>query len=162
MAFRPGGERPEANRQRGAVLLLAMVFLLITSIIAVASMETSVLERKMSTSRELRELAFQAAEAAVEDALNDINYIGQAYSVGMQNSTTWPTETLTFAHDEALNASSEVRYLDRAPSSGYSVRKGASGIATYYFEVQATGGRSGTPIERSHIQGFYLEGPNAN
>ena len=132
--------------QEGAILLVSMVFLLLTSIIAVAAMETSLLERKMSTSRELRELAFQTTEAAIEDSLNDLDYIGKAYTKGQMNSTDWPTEAHAFTHDTKLEAASEVRYLDRAPSEGYTVRKGASGIVTYYFEVEATGTRQGSPI----------------
>jgi Tfp pilus assembly protein PilX len=148
------------RRQRGAVLLVSLVFLLITSIIAVASMETSLLERKMSTSRELRELAFQTSEATIEDALNDLGYIGAAYSIGMQNSTDWPTRNHDFEHNDALEGVSEVRFRDRAPSNGYTVRKGASGVATFYFEVQATGSHEGSPVRSEHVQGIFVEGPN--
>ena len=147
-------------RQDGAILLVALVFLLLTSIIAMASMETSLMERKMSTSRELREMAFQTAEAAIEDALNDMDYMGNAYDVGLANGADWPTDDHAFDHDAALEAQSELRYLDRAPSEGYTVRKGASGIATYYFEVEASGTRQGTPIRSEHVQGFFVEGPS--
>jgi hypothetical protein len=152
-------EFSQSRRQRGAVLLIAMVFLLLTSIIAAASMDTSLLEQKMATSRELRELAFQTAEAAIEDVLNDLDYVGEAYEIGLTGSTAWPTETHSYAHDAALTASSEVRYLQNAPSEGYSVRKGAGRISTYYFEAHATGIREGTPIRSQHVQGFFVEGP---
>ena len=147
------------HRQQGAVLLVAMVLLLITSILAFSSMQTSMMEQKMATSRELKEHAFQAAEAAIEDALNDLDYIGQALVVGQQNGSNWPSESHSFTFDDSLSANSTVRYLDRAHTEGYSMRRGTSGIATYYYQVDVDGTRAGSNVVSQQVQGFFVEGP---
>ena len=54
-------------KQRGVVLVVALVLLLTLTIIAVGSMGTSNLEQKMSANMRDRQVAFQAAEAALRE-----------------------------------------------------------------------------------------------
>ena len=147
------------KKEDGAVLLVSMILLLITAVVGMSAMETSLLERKISTSRELKELAFQTAESAIEYTLDDLNYISDAFSIGLSNSTNWPTEAYTFDHDTELKADTEVRYIAQASSVGYSMRKGASGISTYYYEVESSANRDGRNISSTHVQGIFVEGP---
>lgn len=51
--------------QRGAVLIISMLILLVMTLIGVSSMSTSTLEEKMAGNLRDREIAFQAAEAAL-------------------------------------------------------------------------------------------------
>lgn len=53
------------HRQRGMVLLVSLVFLLLITLIGVSSMENAVLQEKMAGSIKLRNQSFQAAEAAL-------------------------------------------------------------------------------------------------
>lgn len=55
-------------RQRGAVLVVSLVILLIVTMIAVSSMRGTVLEEKMAGNTRDRNVAFQAAESAVREA----------------------------------------------------------------------------------------------
>lgn len=64
------------RRQRGAVLIVSLVFMLILTIIASASMRSSTLQERMAGNAKDTKLAFQAAEAALrtaETALSQIN-----------------------------------------------------------------------------------------
>lgn len=56
---------PAARRERGAVLIVALVVLLILTILGVAGMQSTVLEERMAGNMRDRNLAFQAAEAAL-------------------------------------------------------------------------------------------------
>ena len=150
------------DRQQGAVLIVALVLLMATTFIGFSAMETSSLGSRMASARALKETTFQAAEAVIEMSLDDLDYIGRAYSVGLQNSNDWPTRNYGFAHDDKLAGTSAVRFLNRASAPGYSIRRGASGIATYYYEVEATASRTGTSISNTHVQGIYVEGPGTN
>lgn len=157
--------RHELNRssdQRGAVLVVSLLMLLVLTFVGFSSMETSNLQSKMATSRELKELTFQTAEAVIEEVLDNLDYISTAYAIGLQNSNDWPTMAHTFSYNSYLNGSSEVRFMNNANSLGYSIRKGASGIATYYYQVESTAIRSGTNISSTHTQGIYVEGPSLN
>lgn len=64
--------------QRGVVLVVSLLLLLVMTIIGLASMETSTLEEKMTGNLRDQSLAFQAAESALRDAeswLDDISVI---------------------------------------------------------------------------------------
>lgn len=53
------------HQQQGVVLVIALVLLLTLTLVAVGSMSTSNLEQKMSANMRDRQVAFQAAEAAL-------------------------------------------------------------------------------------------------
>jgi len=148
--------------QRGAVLIVALLLLAATTFIGFSTMETSSLQSKMATARELEELTFQAAEAIVEMSLDDLACIGEAHAVGLRGGTDWPTRDYAFEHDARIAGGSEVRFIDGATSPGHSLRKGAAGMATYYYEVESTARRTGTHIASTHVQGFYMRGPGPN
>lgn len=62
-AYRAGGLR----KQQGAVLAVALIFLLILTLLGVSSMKSTLLEEKMAGNMRDQSLAFQAAEAALRD-----------------------------------------------------------------------------------------------
>ena len=61
--------RPNSQRQqKGVVLFITLVLLLVLTIIGVSSLQTTSLELRMSRNEHDRLLAFQAAESALRDA----------------------------------------------------------------------------------------------
>ncbi|MFQ3200589.1 MAG: type IV pilus assembly protein PilX [Zhongshania sp.] len=68
--------RNSIDRQRGAVLIVSLVFMLILTITSAASMQSSTLQERMAGNTKDTKLAFQAAEAGLrvaESALSQIN-----------------------------------------------------------------------------------------
>jgi type IV pilus assembly protein PilX len=63
------------HRQRGAVLVISLLFLVILTILGVTAMTTTTFEERMAGNTRDVGLAFQAAEAALRDARRDINGI---------------------------------------------------------------------------------------
>jgi len=61
------------QKQRGTALIVALVFLLLMTILAVTAVSRSSLEEKMAGNLKDQQIAFQAAEAALRDAEN---YLG--------------------------------------------------------------------------------------
>jgi len=55
-----------AQRQRGAVLLVSLIFLIVMSLLALSSMQTSRLELRMANNEEVRTSAHQAAQALID------------------------------------------------------------------------------------------------
>ena len=55
------------QQQRGAVLIISLVLLLVLTIIGVTGMRTTILEEKMAGNLRDKNLAFQAAETALRD-----------------------------------------------------------------------------------------------
>ncbi len=57
-----------AHRQRGAVLLVSLMILLIMTVLGVAGMTTTTMEEKMSANNQQQQQAYAAAETALRDA----------------------------------------------------------------------------------------------
>lgn len=58
---------PNRQKQQGVVLITALIFLVVLTLISVASMRTTGLEEKMAANALNQDLAFQAAEAALRE-----------------------------------------------------------------------------------------------
>jgi type IV pilus assembly protein PilX len=73
----------EINKQKGVVLLVSLVFLLIITIAGISAMRLSTVEEKMTGNFSDRNVAFQAAEAALRDGeawidqqnFSDVNFL---------------------------------------------------------------------------------------
>ncbi len=59
---------PAANRQRGAVLVVSLVFLVIMTLLGVSAMRSTILEERMAGNLRDNRLAFEAAEAGLREA----------------------------------------------------------------------------------------------
>jgi len=55
------------QQQRGAILIISLIMLLVLTVIGVTGMRTTMLEEKMAGNLRDKNLAFQAAEAALRD-----------------------------------------------------------------------------------------------
>lgn len=60
------------SRQSGVALLTGLIFLIILTLLGITAMQTSIMEERMSGNTRDRNIAFQAAEAALRDAELDI------------------------------------------------------------------------------------------
>ena len=66
--------RRSPKAERGISLVLVMIFLVILSVLGISAMQSSTLSSRIARNESDRNLAFQAAEAALRDAENDIAY----------------------------------------------------------------------------------------
>jgi len=60
------------HRQRGVVLVTSLIFLVVVTMLVIATMGTNAIEERMAGNSRDRNMAFQAAEAALRDAMRDI------------------------------------------------------------------------------------------
>lgn len=58
----------QPQKQRGAVLIVSLVILLVITMLAIGSMQNTMLEEKMAGNSSDRNLAFQSTESAVREA----------------------------------------------------------------------------------------------
>lgn len=66
------GQTPMHTKQKGLVLMVALVFLLILSMLGLTAMRTNIIEEKLAGNSRDWTLAFEAAEAALRDGEKDI------------------------------------------------------------------------------------------
>jgi len=88
-----------ANKQKGAVLLVSLVILLVLTLLAVSGMQGSIMQERMSTAQrdgmfalEIAENAMREAEAAL-DGLSDLSDFGSTtgFYDGTDTTTTVPS-----------------------------------------------------------------------
>lgn len=64
---------PPLSRQKGIVLVVGLVFLLVLTIIGVTSLRTTTLEQRMAGNLQQRTMAFQDTETKITMLLNNLN-----------------------------------------------------------------------------------------
>jgi Tfp pilus assembly protein PilX len=111
---------PTAIHERGTVLVMAMVILLILTIIGITAMNTSSLEAKMATNIQETNRAFTAAESGVNKALVAPNafdlhatYVRNDFifgSIGAQSEATVDTSFRSFSTPKRGSGYSAVNY----------------------------------------------------
>jgi type IV pilus assembly protein PilX len=69
----PAPFRPARKNERGTALIVAMLFLVILAMLGISAMSGTTLEEKMSSNARDRNLAMQAAEAALRDGERDLS-----------------------------------------------------------------------------------------
>lgn len=100
------------DRQQGFVLVMALVFLALLTIIGVTAMSTTSLEEKMAGNMKDRNLAFQAAETALlaaerwyetqttkpvfPDTANGLYVTDSTSAVSNWDAVNWSTSVVTF------------------------------------------------------------------
>ena len=57
------------NRQTGAALITGLIFMVVLTLVAMAGMRTTLMEQRMATNARNRDMAFQAAEAALREGI---------------------------------------------------------------------------------------------
>ena len=66
--------RQVPNKQKGAALFTALIFLLILTLIGVTAMRDSGLSERMSANSQVSQMAFMAAESAINRYVSEYNY----------------------------------------------------------------------------------------
>lgn len=129
----------QMNRQNGSVLLVSLIMLLLLTLVAVGGMQGTILQERMTGNLRDRDLAFQAAEAALRDAEESLatsvpvsfpNSNG-LYRIGATNRPDWPA-------DPADNGNGVISYSGDFP--------GVAAQPEYYVEQIDTIPAPGCPL----------------
>src|SRR5690606_5854567 len=149
--------RMSVNPEQGSALIVALVMLLLMTIIGLAGMQTTILQERMTANYHDRELAFQAAEAALREAENLLLKNAPAsfpnsnglYEINHASRPDWPnnpTDTgggvLTFEGDIAGVSQSPTYFIEQIDSivpAGTELEAGRPVPAVAYFRITALG-----------------------
>jgi type IV pilus assembly protein PilX len=141
--FNPGLVR----RQRGVVMVIALIILMLVTMLSVSAMSVNVQAERMAGNTRDRDLAFQAAEAAVMYCLNQVKassswsgIITQAASTAMPNwetASTWSGTSST-----TVSMGSGTTYLAASPKC---IAESIGG-GTYLITGRAVGGSTSAVV----------------
>lgn len=146
-----------SRHQRGAVLLVSMIMLLVLTLIGVSAMSTATIEEKMAANAQQKAITFQAAESAIDDTIDDTALLSTAISSASPVSSS---VSLGFT---GVTATSMTELLGQAPAPGYSLGSGSqTQFVAYSFEVVGTGTLIGTSLTTDAEQGIIRIAPGGN
>lgn len=148
--------------QRGAVLVISLLLLVVITTLAVSGMNTATTELAMARNDQNYEFAFQAAETGLEQAMSQGRFDTLA-ETDLGQSYVDPTSM----HDEYH---AKIRFEDSTlvPDRAFSLGVG-SGIAAYHFlatseakSKRAPGSTTDRDSSAIHTQAFYVVGPESS
>jgi hypothetical protein len=123
------------RQQRGVVLITALVFLVILTLLGITSMSTNTLEERMAANSQDINRAFQTAETGVAQAFSasgtfsgttaNFSSAGQDTAVGTYGATT------TYSSSYRGSESIQFQDISNAASAGT--------FKYHYFDLQSTG-----------------------
>lgn len=155
----------QPTRQRGAVLVVSLIILIVITVIAAGSMRGTILEEKMAGNTRDRNLAFQAAESAAREAelyiegltsMGGFNGTGGLYGrtdpePSYADDSTWADASKHIAADSAYGAYRAPKFFIKhfttvvndnegaLNMSGYGDNKGAGDVSVFKITVRGTG-----------------------
>ncbi len=139
------------TQQRGAVLVVGLVLLLVLTVLAVSTIRTASLEVAMATNTRYANNAFQLAESAIDFTIvNGAPFDTLVPFVLAQTPAPYGLgsfqATATFVEETP------------PPAGGYSIGVGGASFSAYHFDVVAQG-QSNRGAASTHTQSFYIVGP---
>ena len=150
------------HTQRGAVLVISLLLLVVITTLAVSGMNTATTELAMARNDQNYEFAFQAAETGLEQAMAQGRFDTLA-ETDLGQSYVDPSSM----HDEYH---AKIRFEDSTlvPDRAFSLGVG-SGIAAYHFlatseakSKRAPGSTTDRDSSAIHTQAFYVVGPESS
>lgn len=144
------GATPARPRERGAVLIVALVLLIVLTLLALASMNTTALDEKMAANAQQSAAALQAAETGLTQAFGntaafDLNAPWTSGATAIPNTGGTTTVTSRFQGASAP-----------PPGSLFSATK----MQAYHFDLESKGSSPGGVQVVLH-GGVYQIGPKS-
>ena len=129
----------QRQTQRGMVLLVSLVFLLLLTLVGLSSMQSANLQEKMAGSVSLRNQSFQTAEAALRIGESAVQQDGYALAVCASATQCAPPAESSVVSAAGLNSTSGVTWI--AAGSGF---YGVQNIGTTLTAVNVPSNTSAT------------------
>lgn len=163
------------SSQRGVVLIVAMVALLLVTLITFAAVRSSTVSSRIAVIQELKMATFEAAESGAVMLARSKQNLGppEIGSVRTYTSTAVDAPLPQFLvrggatdgseDDVAIVTMGRAAFKREAAAIGYSVRKGGAGFQTYFYDLSATATVEGSTNTRSTVtEGIFIEAPRIN
>lgn len=140
--------------QRGATLIVALIFLIVLSLLGVAAVQNNTLQERMAGNTRDRDLAFESAEAALRDAKDKIATLRpgpwdgsvaglSTYDPARDNNLAYWTNTTSWTSHKTPSAT--VANVSAQPQ--YRIEKKPPVGSTEYYRVTTRGfGASSTTV----------------
>lgn len=120
-------QKPGLRTQKGSVLLVALILVLVSALLGVSAMQSSNLESQLTNNVRFEQTTFRTAEAAVESLLTTDNIF---FLASNQDDTVNSTQSI----EPAVQVEAYFELLGVAPAIGYSLG-GTNGFQNIKFKA---------------------------
>lgn len=149
-----------ARNEEGAVLAIALILLLVITVVGLSTFQTTGLEEQMAANAQQKTISFQASEAAIEEALDDTGYLGDAYTASVSGAA-WPTKAST-SSGIGITVTSEAQFVEVTRNvveaeSATSISLDSNALLFYNYEVRGTATVDNTSARNVNVQGAYIK-----
>ena len=154
MTCRPPARVLVPSRQRGAVLIVSLILLVVMTLLGVTAMNSTSLEERMAANSQITTRAFQTAETGLSIAFNDNN----AYDL---SGTYDPASSIVSGTSDTVNLEGDfVGWSPPPTGSLYS----ATSFQAAHFDLQSVGsvGPTSTAVTVTLHGGAYQIAPKQN
>lgn len=148
------------QHEKGAVLVISLVVLLVVTLLGVGAMETAIFQERMAANAQNKNLAFQETAGLLEDSLRDDAILGGSATVlhdALVRGIGEPSSPASYSDSsDPMSAEYVVTYMGK---SGLFVKEGqevssSTDIPQRRFELRMSAEHANTQAGASHIQGF--------
>ncbi len=138
----------DKTSQGGAVLIIALVFIMILTLLGVTAMDSTILETKLAAYAQERSWAFQIAEAGLEQANDSLDAelkketASNAFTNGIYTHSGLNLNNIKRANEvKASTSSTQVEYKGNfgVPRGAGQTANSVTKIQMMYYETQVTG-----------------------
>lgn len=147
----------QGSRQRGAVLMISLIMLLLLTIIGITAMQTTTMEEKMAGNTRDQTVAFEAASAALRDA--------ESYIEGTPNTASFDGSGGLYAETDTVpsyDASGAWTTANARQYAGTLPDASNGGVATPpMYMVQIVTTSSSPAISSKNIGGYGQQNPGS-
>ncbi len=141
--------RPRGG-QRGAVLVVGLILLMVLTVLGISSMNTATLELVMAGNAQYHQQAFQAAETGIDISIAQRNFNTAAPAVV-------PVTNYGGGY-YSTEAASTFMENTPVPNDAFSMGVSTGSVQAFHFDVVAIGRGPGNAVS-THNQSFYIVGP---
>jgi type IV pilus assembly protein PilX len=142
---------PLARAQRGTVLVVALILLLVLTLLGISAMNTTSLEERMAANTQELNRAFHAAESGLSSAFADPN----AFNLTTVFNANTGLLSANYENSYSAGASFSVRFVAETDPPAGSLSD--TGTRAFHFETRSLAYSSATDTGAPALS----EGPNA-
>lgn len=149
------------SNQQGVVLIICLLMLLVISIVGLSSISTTKLEEQMASNAQVKNIVFQASEATLEDGLDDIELLSDAYDG--KDLVPVPTITKNVALTDARVTTSTVsaKFTQEVWPKGMNAGSlnCSNPIIQIHYQMEGDAEMANANAKSNHVQGAFIPAP---
>ena len=160
----------QVKKQKGAVMLIAIIFLLVITIVGISAVNSSGVKTQIAGNSMFTMLVYHGAESAISKSASDEDLRNLRDAIDPTKTAPFPVASADLPSEElasggTLTSSSAISYLGKSGScpetSGLAASTGVgeAGFDCYFFQIDATSRIISTNARDQHVKGVAIFSP---